>query len=281
MVWLTATFLCTIAFGSTTSPPTSLPPLVEAAVRESQSLPLNDRIDIISRSLLGRAYRLDPMGEGVPPDADPLVQYEAFDCLTYVEEVLASALADDSTSVSTLRRAFRYQSETISYAQRNHFMELQWIPSAIDQGFLTEVTKTLGETVSTTIEVTPKTWEKWRKRNQFKLTQDTRPIGTFTLDVLPLEDALRAVDQFPSGSIVLSVHVPKQNTPTLVSHLGFVVPGPQPTLRHASSLGPKKVQDTRLRTHLRRLQTAYKIWPMLGVVVLMPQEQSVRSFNAK
>ena len=281
MVWLTATFLCTIAFGSTASPPSSLPPLVETAVRESRALPLPERIDIISKSLLGLTYRLDPMGEGVLPDTDPLVQYEAFDCLTYVEEVLALALASESTSASTLRRAFRYQAEIVSYAQRNHFMELQWIPSAIDHGYLTEITKTLGETVSTTVEVTPTTWKKWRKRNQFKLTEDTRPVGTFTLDVLPLEDALRAIDQFPSGSIVLSVHVPKQNTPTLVSHLGFVVPGTQPTLRHASSLGPKKVQDTRLRTHLRRLQTAYKVWPMLGVVVLMPQEQGMRSFNAK
>ena len=79
MVWLTATFLCTIAFGSTASPPTSLPPLVETAVRESQALPLHDRIDVISKSLLGRTYRLDPMGEGVLPDTATLVQYEALD----------------------------------------------------------------------------------------------------------------------------------------------------------------------------------------------------------
>lgn len=276
MIWLFATLSYTTAFGTPLPPP-----VVEQAVRESQQLPLHERIDRISRSLLGRAYRLDPMGEGIPPDTDPMVQYEAFDCLTYVEEVLSLALADDTTAVDTLRKNFRYQSNIITYEERNHFMELQWIPSAINQGYLEDITTTLGETVLTTVEVTAETWGKWRKRHLFKLTEPARPVGTFSLDVLPISDALLALDQFPSGSIVLSVHVPKPNTPTLVSHLGFVVPGSQPTLRHASSLGSKKVRDTRLQTHLRRLQTAYKVWPMLGVVVLMPKEQNKRSFNTK
>ena len=276
MIWLFATFSYTTALGTPLPPP-----LVEQAVRESHQQPIHERINLISKSLLGRAYRIDPMGEGVPPDTDPMVQYEAFDCLTYVEEVLSLALADDTTSVNTLRKNFRYQANTVSYEERNHFMELQWIPSSIKQGYLTDITTTLGETVLTTVDVTAETWEKWRQRHLFKLTESTRPIGAFSLEVLPIADALLSLDQFPSGSIILSVHVPKPNTPTLVSHLGFVVPGSQPTLRHASSLGPKKVQDTRLQTHLRRLQTAYKVWPMLGVVVLMPKEQGARSLNTK
>jgi hypothetical protein len=279
MIWLLATFSSTISLGAPL--PSRPPSAVEQAVRESRQQELHERIDVISKSLLGRDYRLDPMGEGVAPDDDPIVQYEAFDCLTYVEEVLSLALSDDTLSVDTLRQNLRYQSNVVTYAKRNHFMELQWIPSAIRQGYLKDITMTIGKTVPVTTDVTASTWARWRHRNRFSLTEAQRPVGTFSLQVLPLAEAMLAVDQFPAGSIVLSVHTPRTNTPTLVSHLGFVVPGTRPTLRHASTLGSKKVQDTPLYTHLRRLQTAYHVWPMLGVVILMPQEQSLRALNTE
>ncbi|MEZ4236711.1 MAG: hypothetical protein R3F59_11260 [Myxococcota bacterium] len=63
----------------------AIPPEVLAAVESVRGQPLGDRMTAISGALLGRPYVSDPMGEGVPPDADPFARYDAFDCLTYAE----------------------------------------------------------------------------------------------------------------------------------------------------------------------------------------------------
>ena len=46
-----------------------------------------------SRAFLGLPYLNDAAGEGQGIDTDPPSRYDAFDCLTFVEEVLALTLA--------------------------------------------------------------------------------------------------------------------------------------------------------------------------------------------
>ena len=38
---------------------------------------------------IGVRYATDPLGEMKSPDADPLIRFDAFDCTTFVETVLA------------------------------------------------------------------------------------------------------------------------------------------------------------------------------------------------
>ena len=70
----------------------TLPEAVREAAVDSRNLPLAERIDRVSESMLGHPYVNDPLGEGRGVDRDPPVRYDAYDCLTFVEEVLALSL---------------------------------------------------------------------------------------------------------------------------------------------------------------------------------------------
>ena len=72
------------------------PHLIEVAAKVAQE-PLPVRLEAVSEALLGRPYLIDPLGEGFGIDPDPLARYDAFDCLTFVEELLALVMAGDPT----------------------------------------------------------------------------------------------------------------------------------------------------------------------------------------
>src|SRR5690606_32543867 len=60
-----------------------------SAKKYGMSLP--ERVDKLSSIFLGSDYVGDPLGEGESGvyDRDPLYRFDAFDCTTYVETVLA------------------------------------------------------------------------------------------------------------------------------------------------------------------------------------------------
>ena len=59
-----------------------------------------ERLAIVSSAFLGRPYFWGPLGEGAEGDFDqyPLYRADLFDCLTFVETVLAVALTDNLES---------------------------------------------------------------------------------------------------------------------------------------------------------------------------------------
>ena len=67
-----------------------LPDSIRKATIESQNMAVGERMQAVSQPFLGLPYVLDPMGESVGVDPDPLIRYDAFDCLTFVEEVWLS-----------------------------------------------------------------------------------------------------------------------------------------------------------------------------------------------
>ena len=75
---------------------------------------------------LGAAYILDPLGEGygAPHDQDPIRRIDAFDCLTFVETVLADNSSEDLQKI-------RYAGGEIDWFRRNHWTEKDWIPNAM------------------------------------------------------------------------------------------------------------------------------------------------------
>src|SRR5262245_55177664 len=102
-----------------------IPAEVLAVATAVRNRPLPERMGAVSSALLGRPYVSDPMGEGVLPDADPFARYDAFDCLTFAEEVLALTLAPDPVHAAEVRASLRYGDEPRDYVHRRHFMELQ------------------------------------------------------------------------------------------------------------------------------------------------------------
>jgi hypothetical protein len=252
-----------------------LPPELAAIAREVATRPLPERVDAISKALLGRPYLLDPLGEGAPPDPDPIARYDAFDCLTFTEEVLALALAGDPIDAGEVRRALRYGAADPSYAARRHFMELQWIPGNVADGWLRDTTAEYGPTFVIDREVTAETWARWKGRAAFRMPDEALPVGPMRLNVLTLDHARAAVDRFRPGSLLLTVRAERPNSPVQVSHIGIIVPGERPTVRHATPMGKGGVKDHGLAWYLDHMRT-YAVWPAVGVAILEPIEQGPR-----
>lgn len=83
--------------------PLFLPEATARRVLELRDEPLGTRVKAHSAPWLGLPYTDGPLGEAGGPDPDPVVRYDTFDCLTFVEEVLALSMATDPVNVQAVR----------------------------------------------------------------------------------------------------------------------------------------------------------------------------------
>ena len=100
------------------------------------------RLDLISKIFIGLPYgQGGPLGEGPDGryDQDPLYRFDTFDCTTYVETIMALALARDVNEFENHLDKIRYENGDVDYLKRNHFTDLQWIPFNIENGYMTEI----------------------------------------------------------------------------------------------------------------------------------------------
>ena len=150
-----------------------------------------------------------------------MVRYDAFDCLTFVEEAISLSLGRTPTVVDQIRKDLRYGDGPISYENRNHFMVSQWIPNAIEKGYFKDITHTLGETHVVSKKITRRTWERWRGRHHFFFTPDQFPVGTYRMGVLSLDAAFNAIPNIPEGALVVVVRQNNPYNPVWITHLGL------------------------------------------------------------
>lgn len=256
-----------------------IPDTVRKATLDARNLPLPQRMKAVSEPLLGLPYLLDPLGEGTGWDPDPLARYDALDCLTFLEEVLALALAGDPEHAAGLRNALRYGDGPRDYAHRRHFMELQWLPGNVAAGLIRPISADLGQVTTLHKAVSAATWAGWSRRSLFHLADAELPTGDMTLDVLPIAEALRIVDHIPPGTLVLTVRVDRPSVPIWISHVGFTIPADRPTVRHETKMKPGESRDHDLAWYLAHLRT-YRNWPALGVSLYAPLEQGPRRIDA-
>jgi hypothetical protein len=108
--------------------------------RQAASLPR--RVEAVSELFLGTPYKLDALGEGPDGefDRDPLIRFDAFDCTTFVETVMALSLESDLESAARTLQKIRYKDGQIGYATRNHITELDWVPNNVRAGYLRDIT---------------------------------------------------------------------------------------------------------------------------------------------
>lgn len=253
----------------------AIPDDVLAAARDARHLPLPDRMEAVSRVLLGRPYVADPMGEGTGYDADPVARYDAFDCLTFTEEVLALSLAGDPAHAGPIRAALRYDDADIDYVSRRHFMELQWVPSVLRDGWLEDTTSDYGDVRHMEKVVDDQTWSGWGPRARFQHRDDQLPSGTMALDVLPLDRAIEVAESIRPGSVILTVREDRAGVPIWTTHVGFVVHTEDGVrLRHATKLGSGGTKEHSLRWYLEHIRS-YR-WKVAGITVLEPVELGPR-----
>lgn len=247
------------------------PEAVVQVAKEHRAAPLAQRIDAISALWLGQPYKLGPLGEGLGAeiDADPVTRYDVFDCLTYVEEVMALAMAPDPDRAHELRMAMRYTQAPYTYENRRHFMLAEWVPGTQTDGWMVDITAQLPGAEPRSKTVTSQTWAGWKKRKAFPLSDERLPVGTMDFHVLPLDVPPETLAAIPDGAVLFTVRALWDHLPIAISHVGIKVPGEKPTMRHASRMGERIVRDDDLGWYMRHLGT-YKNWPAEGLIVLMP-----------
>jgi hypothetical protein len=247
-----------------------LPTEIAERVRELRNEPLGERIKGHSEDWLGRAYTNGPLGEAGGRDPDPMLRYDTFDCLTFVEEVLALALAPDPISTQNVRLALRYTNPQMpTYTNRRHFMLAEWIPELIETGWVQDITARYEGAIKIQREVSAATWKNWSKRGSFEMRDERLPVGVQQFWYLPIEAAIAAAADIPDGTILFTLRQPLAHIPIAVTHVSIKIPGDRPMMRHATKMGAGGVKDHSILWYLEHLKT-YKNWPAAGIILLEP-----------
>lgn len=115
------------------------------SLKHNPSSSIPSRIKTISAALLGKPYLLGALGEGPQGryHQNPLYRMDAFDCETYVDTVLALALAHNLNQFKQCINHIRYRDGQVSFIHRNHFTCLDWNKNNQHQGFIKDITDTI------------------------------------------------------------------------------------------------------------------------------------------
>ncbi len=228
-----------------------------------QQKPLPERLVDTSARFLGTPYATSPLGEGEGPDADPLIRFDAVDCVTFIETAMALSLAPTDGDVVPVLNRIRYAEGAIGYQTRNHITETQWVPNNVKAGFLIDRTATLGAAVTATKTLDAKVWSQPAAK-ALGLDSAHQQQGTFALQILPATRVLAAVKDAPSGLVVVVVRADRPTAVTRVSHVGLLIQTPKgPMLRHASR-SFHKVVDEPLERYLKRNRD-FGAWTIEGM----------------
>jgi cell wall-associated NlpC family hydrolase len=88
--------------------------------------PVADRVESVSRQLLGKPYVTNPLIGSARQAEVFTAAMDGFDCVTFVESVVARACAGSANDVASYLRRLRYVSGRIEWKRRNHYMT-NWI----------------------------------------------------------------------------------------------------------------------------------------------------------
>lgn len=229
---------------------------------------LRERVLAATDRFVGTPYAVSPLGEGAGRDADPLVRFDAVDCLTMVEEAIALSTSEPDGLVERLS-ALRYAGPP-SWENRLHVMEAQWLPENLRRGLLRDVTATYGGPQTKRVKkvLTPATWKE-KGGAALGLPADKQPVGTFEFDLIPASLAAGALQQAPAGLLVVVVRADRPHLVTRISHVGVLVQSKQgPMLRHASR-SFKRVVDEPLSRYLGR-NLDFGQWTIEGLSLYEP-----------
>ncbi|HKQ47439.1 MAG TPA: N-acetylmuramoyl-L-alanine amidase-like domain-containing protein [Phycisphaerae bacterium] len=186
------------------------------------------RVALVARTTIGQPYRLGPLGEYPFElyDPDPLYCLTAGDCVTFVEQTIAMALAHDWPSFFQTLQRLRYKDGRIGMLSRNHFTETDW--NLNNAWLLEDVTKKLPGAAAYRVRVDRAAFFK-----QFGLAYSADPID-FEDAHVPRRYFPEVLPLLQDADVVEFVRADKGQL--YVGHLGFVFHNASaaPTLLHAT-----------------------------------------------
>jgi hypothetical protein len=207
------------------------------------------RIVTVSARYLGTPYRLDPLGEGpsAVPDPDPLICRNAVDCQTFVEQVLAEAMAPETADALSLLTRIRYRNGVIGFGSRNHYLVSDWLPR--NRWCLRDLTALIGVQQVRSMEKVIDRPAFFRSRGAPGLARAAAFERSQTL-YIPRGAVPGIATSIPNGSVLIWV----QDRPGIIAaHCGLAVRQGKGALRfrHASQRRGRVV-DEPLADYLHR-----------------------------
>ena len=186
---------------------------------------LGKRIARISELLLGRPYVEGSLGGGPGLPEEFRIDLNSFDCVTFIEVVIAIALARTSDEFIATLRQIRYRDGVIEWSHRNHYM-VDWAMNNEKRGFVRNLTS----------------GPQSRKKTCTLSLIAGLPAKTTTFCYFPVQMTANVADLFEIGDLMLFVSTRE----TLdVFHTGLLVGREERWgLRHATrSAGMVVEQD--------------------------------------
>jgi len=268
-----------------------------------------ERIDWISAQFKGKPYLLGALGEGPNAyyDQFPLYRTDAFDCDTYVNTILALALANSLKSFQQCLQYARYHQGKISYQQRNHFTSLDWNINNQKRGLLKDVTLNIKNKQNKSVAKCANAWidkanwynhanrtrirlqnknikeqehrlAKLKENNKkYKIVQSNVPYIPLSV-LFPNKDSpdLYLFSQIPQGAIIEIVRpnwdLSKEiGTHLNVSHLGFAIWKKNQLYFREASSEFKAVVDISLIDYLKKALKSPTI-KGINIQVVLPQK---------
>ncbi|MSP31668.1 MAG: DUF1460 domain-containing protein [Pseudolabrys sp.] len=215
---------------------------------------ISQRIDFISRALLGSKYRGFTLIGGPRRSEKFVVRDDGFDCVTFCETVLAAAIARDLDEFENALRMIRYHNGVVAWRERNHYF-FEWSQHNIDNKTCRPIAMDGAVELQKTVY-----WHRELGRRRF------------SMKVIPRAAFMANKAQLANGDIVGFVTM----RPNLdYFHIGFVAFGKdgELLLRHAS-LSRHRVLDERMERFLAANRVRY-------VTLLRPEEPAAGPIAAK
>lgn len=281
---------------------------------DAKPTPMATRLDAISQCFLNQPYEGNALGEGpgAPYDQAPIYRTDAFDCETYVDTVVALAIAPDLNHFTQCIKNIRYIHGDVAFTKRNHFASLDWNQNNQHAGIFKDITTMLtnqkGEPAARYAKalINKPEWYKQLDKARIRLPHalpeeqskqlkalrhegkhlKAQRVSTPYIPLTALFDSQgnpnqRLFDQIPDGAVIEIIR-PNWNLATRigtrlnVSHMGFVFRKEgELRFRHAS-LVKKKVSDMSLVRYLERARTSPTIRG-INIQIIIPKAPEAKN----
>ncbi|HTQ24845.1 MAG TPA: N-acetylmuramoyl-L-alanine amidase-like domain-containing protein [Candidatus Binataceae bacterium] len=212
---------------------------------------ISGRIDILSRLFLGYPYKSNPLIGSAEQAEVFTASLDAFDCVTFIETVLALALASCVGDFSRWLRRMRYDRGRIEWERRNHYVT-DWIRNNVREGVIRPIAMPAVPVI-----------DRERVLNVLPGLAARR----MRVKCMPKGSLARAAKYLQSGDLMFFAST-RRNLD--VFHAGIIVrDGARPRMRHASRSQGGVVEQ--------ELAEFLKANRMAGVIVMRPQGMGRRA----
>ena len=204
------------------------------------------RIEFFSRHFLGRSYEPNPLIGSASTAEVFSASFDGFDCVTYIETVIALALASNVNDFTEWLRKIRYERGRIKWERRNHYMT-RWIRNNVREGIIRPISMPSVPTLT--------------RDRVLNVVPGLAPQRT-RVKCVPKRELPRLEQYLQTGDLIFFASTRKHLD---VFHAGIIVRDKKVAMRHAS-----RSQGAVVEQALSDFLDANR---MSGVIVMRPQSR--------